>query len=119
MRAVPLLSLCLFAGCIASEPGKGTSQRQIRACSELEGAAFANGSTQRITFSPDDADYSTYEQTTAESTQTGLVQCEVVGSTTLLYVDVVADRHNARVDYPNSAGGPFLSWTDGATLVAE
>ena len=125
MRSL-LALIVLTSGCIAAEPGKGkdTETAQRKACTDLEGLTFQGGPVesgiaQSVAFVADDAEYSTYTETAVDGTQSiGLAQCISAGSTTVIYVDGVTDHWSARADIPNTAGGMFLQWTDGATLVA-
>jgi hypothetical protein len=122
MRAV-LATLVLLGGCLAAEPGKDTQNAsQRKACSELEGLTFQGGvnNAQVVTFVADDAEYSTYTETAADGTQSiGLAQCITAGATNIIYIDGATDHWSARADVPNTAGGMFLQWTDGQTLVAN
>ena len=115
-RAV-LSMLLLTAGCIAAEPpGKeAESASQRKACSELEGHAFASNGVQ-VAFAADDAEYSTYTVTAADGTQSlGLAQCVFAGSRGVIYVDGATDHWAARAELGSELQ---LVWLDGRTLTA-
>jgi hypothetical protein len=121
--ALALVLLAFGAGCIAAEPGKGkdTETSPRKACTELEGLTFVGGpgNGESVAFATDDAEYSTYTETAPDGTQSiGLAQCDTVGLINLIFIDGATDRHGARAETPNTAGGMFLLWTDGQTLVA-
>lgn len=128
MRAVlaTLLLAAFGAGCIAAEPGKETENPSQRmACTELEGLTFRGGidNARLVAFVADDAEYSTYTETSADGTQSmGLAQCIVEGNINVIYIDGATDHYSARAEVPSSSspatGGVFLQWTDGQTLVS-
>jgi hypothetical protein len=120
MRAV--LLFVLVAGCIAAEPGKDTgTTSQRKACTELEGRTFVGGvnHTQLVSFVAEDAEYSTYTETTAEGAQsTGIAQCITANATDIIYIDGAIDHYSARADVRNDDGEMFLQWTDGRQLTS-
>jgi hypothetical protein len=120
MRAVLALAI-LLAGCIAAEPGKETENASARkACVELEGRTFQSG-VQTVSFVADDAEYSTYTETTPEGAQsTGIAQCVSVSGTNVIYLDGSIDHIGARADLRNPESGSemFLRWTDGHLLTS-
>lgn len=122
MRAV--LAFALLAGCIAAEPGKETENASARkACTDLEGRAFHGAGAQVVSFVADDAEYSTYTETTADGAQSmGIAQCLTVnGTTSVIYLDGAIDHYSARVDVRNADTAPelFVRWTDGRLLTSQ
>ncbi|CAN5799978.1 hypothetical protein BH11MYX2_BH11MYX2_37900 [soil metagenome] len=95
--AIALLGLPLAAGCLTTDAPSGFVARR-HACTSLEGQTFVSSNIGSLALSIGDQDFSTYEWTRPDATVTnGLIQCETVDATTLIYADV-AELASGRFD---------------------
>lgn len=110
---VPML--VLVAGCLAAEPGKDETVTHRTACTLLEGRTFQGSNGAVVAFVADDAEYSTWTESTTQSM--GIAQCLAVKGTTIVYLDGEIDHYSARVDIRD--GEHVLQWSDGSRLVSR